>query len=116
MRRTPPPSPFPLPAQRELRSDDEPESTFLRRPMRTHDPRERAFVGDGERLVTERVSALHQLFRMRGAAQEGKVGAAVQLGVGGGCHANMPCTNQRPVPLRSLKTQNLAPAALRATK
>ena len=75
-------SPFPPPMQREFRSDDEPESAFLRRSVCAHDPRERALVGDGERLVAERLGALHQLFRMRGAAQEREIGAAVQLGVG----------------------------------
>ena len=59
--------------QRDLGADDEAESAFLRRSMRAHHASERALVGDGERRVAERVRALHQLFRMRGAAQEREV-------------------------------------------
>ena len=59
----------------------EPGGTEIARSdVRAHDPGDRALVGDGERLVAERVGALHQLFRMRGAAQEREVGAAVKAG------------------------------------
>ena len=49
--------------------------------MRAHDAGERAFVGDRQRRIAERLRALDQLFGMRGAAQEREVRDAVQFGV-----------------------------------
>ena len=51
--------------------------------VRAHHARDRAFVGDRERAVAERMGALDELLRVRRAAQEGEVGEAVELGVGG---------------------------------
>ena len=45
--------------------------------------RQRALVGDGQRRVAQFGGAGDQLFRMRGALQEGEVGLALQLGVAG---------------------------------
>ena len=75
--------------QRELRAvlepqlgaDDQLELVLPGSDVRTHHARERALVGERERRVAERRRAPHQLLGMRGAAQEGKVRQAVQLGV-----------------------------------
>jgi hypothetical protein len=69
--------------ERDLAADDELQARILRREVRADDTRERAFVGDGERRIAQRVCALDQFLRMRCAAQEGKIRPAVQLGVGG---------------------------------
>jgi len=69
-------------AESNLAADDELESHLLRRHVGTHDASERAFVGDRERRVAEFVRLRDQLLRVRGAAQEGEVGKAVELGVG----------------------------------
>ena len=52
--------------------------------MRSHHARHRAFVGDGQGAVTERMRPLHQFLRLRGTALEAEVGEAVQFGVVGG--------------------------------
>ena len=65
----------------ELRADDELQAAVLRRHVRAHDAGNRALVGDREGGIAECVRLLHQLVGMRGAAQEGEVGEAVQLGV-----------------------------------
>src|SRR5262249_17524508 len=66
-----------------FRADDERHADALRRYVRPRRSRERALVGERERPVAERRSALHQLLGMRGAAQESEIGDAMQLGVGG---------------------------------
>ncbi len=70
-------------AERELAADHQWQAGVLGREMRADGARDRAFVGDGERRVTERLRALDQLFGMRRATQKRKVRKAVQLGVGG---------------------------------
>ena len=65
----------------QLGAEDQRQAAFLRRLVRAHRAGERAFVGQRERAVAERVGALDQLLRVRGAAQEAEVGKAVQLGV-----------------------------------
>src|SRR6185503_6330853 len=67
----------------ELAADDERQPGVLRREMRAHRARERAFVGDRERGVALRLRAFHQLLRMRGAAQERERRQAMQLGIAG---------------------------------
>ena len=69
-------------AQAKPRADDQRQSIRLRRQMRAHDTRDRALVGDRERTVAERVGAIDEFARVRGAPQEGEVREAVQLGVG----------------------------------
>ena len=51
-------------------------------PVRPHDTGQRCFIGDGQRAVAESLRVFDQFFRMRGTAQEGKIGAAVKFGVG----------------------------------
>ena len=50
-----------------------------------HHAGHRAFVGDGQRRVTQRPGALHQLFRAAGAALKAEVSEAVQFGIGQRC-------------------------------
>ena len=64
-------------------ADDELQPARLRRDMRPHDACDRAFVGDRERRVAERMRAFDQLLRVRCAAQETEVREAMKLGVGG---------------------------------
>ena len=52
--------------------------------MSAHHPRERALVGERERLIPERMGPGDELLGVRGAAQEGEVAETVQLGVGRG--------------------------------
>ena len=61
---------------------DQLQTAFLRREMRAHAAGERTLVGQRERSIAERVGALDELLRMRGAAQEAEVGNAMQFGVG----------------------------------
>ena len=49
--------------------------------VRAYDAGERAFVGDGQRLVTAPDRGLDQFLRMRSAAQETEIGQAVKLGI-----------------------------------
>ena len=55
--------------------------------------RERAFIGEGEGGVIERMRTRHQLLRMRRATQEAEVGNAMEFGVGrdGGEHGAAAC-------------------------
>ncbi len=73
----------------DLASHDQPEAVVFRGDMRAHDARERAFIGDRERRVAERLRLLDQFLGMRGAAQEAEVGNAVQFCIAGqrGLHA-----------------------------
>ncbi len=64
--------------------DDELERVLFGGDVRTHDPGERALVGDCQRGVAQLRRTFDQLLGVRGAAQEAEVGEAVQLGVGGG--------------------------------
>ncbi len=66
-----------------LGADDQVQPHALGLGMRAHHAGQRTFVGERQRAVAQRMGALHQLFGMRGAAQEAEVAAAVQLGVGG---------------------------------
>ena len=51
--------------------------------MGAHDAGDRAFVGDGQRAVSQLVRFFDQLVRMGGAAQKAEVGKAVQLRISG---------------------------------
>jgi len=54
-------------------------------------------VGDADGDKPKFIGGRDHLLRVRGAAQEGKVGGYGELGIGGHrySHANNPCTNQR---------------------
>ena len=65
---------------------------FTRINMRAHDARDRIAVGDPDPRMAERGRGRHELLRMRGAAQEGKIRGRGEFGVG---HPNTPCRNQR---------------------
>ncbi len=65
----------------DLGTEDEAQAACLRLLVRAHRAGERALVGQGERLVAERMRARHQLLGVRCAAQEAEVRKAVQLGV-----------------------------------
>ena len=56
--------------------------------MPAHDARDRAFVGQRERGIAQRLRALDQFLRVRRAAQEREIGEAVQFGVGGSIAAS----------------------------
>ena len=69
-----------------------------------HHAGKRIAVGDADGGKPEFIGARHHFLRMRGAAQEGKIGGDGQFGVGvhriahaNSLHANNPCTNQRAV-------------------
>ncbi len=66
----------------ELAAHDEMETRLARGGPRAHDAGDGALVRQRERVVAQIVRTLHQLLRVRGAAQEGEVAEAVQLGVG----------------------------------
>ena len=73
-------------AETELRADDQACAPPLERGMGAHHPRHRTLVGEGKRVITERIGTLGEFLRLRGAAQETETAEAVQLGVsGGGC-------------------------------
>ena len=78
--------------QVQPRADDEGELRILRRRMSAHHACERVTVrhrDGGEPHVLR----LHgDLFGVRGAAQEGEVAGALQLGIGEFAHADSPCT------------------------
>ena len=65
----------------ETRADDEAQARLARRRVRAHDTRERIAVRHGKCSVAELGGALHQLLRMRGAAEEAEVARHLQLGV-----------------------------------
>jgi hypothetical protein len=69
--------------EHELAAGQQLEAELLRLRMRAHQPGHRAFIGDGQRAVAQRVGARHQFLGMRRADLEAEVAAAVQLGVGG---------------------------------
>ncbi len=69
--------------ERHLAADHERQAGFLRRKMRADDTGERAFVGDRERRIAQRLRPVNELVRMRRAAQEREVRQAVELGVRG---------------------------------
>ncbi|OQC04174.1 MAG: hypothetical protein BWX79_02545 [Alphaproteobacteria bacterium ADurb.Bin100] len=69
--------------EHELAASQQLETELLGLGMRAHQPGHRAFVGDGQRGVAQRMGARHQLLGVRGAHLEAEVGAAMQLGVGG---------------------------------
>src|SRR5690606_23091924 len=70
-------------AQRELGADQQRQAAGARLQMGAHDSGERAFVGDRERRIAERLRPVDEFFGMGGAAQEREVRDAVQLGIGG---------------------------------
>ena len=63
---------------------------ILRGTMRAHHPGQRVAVGDGQRGQSQMLGLHRQLLGVRGAAQEGEVAGALQLGV---AHDDNPCTN-----------------------
>ena len=65
----------------ELGADDQLEAMLARREMRPHHAGERALVGERESPVAQRRCASDQFLGMRGAALEGEIRQAVQLGV-----------------------------------
>jgi hypothetical protein len=69
--------------EHELAAGQQLEAELLGLGMRAHQPRHRAFIGDGQRAVAQRMGARHQFLGVRGADLEAEVGAAVQLRVGG---------------------------------
>ncbi len=69
--------------ERDLAADHERQPACLRGEMGAHHPGHRALVGEGEGAIAERLRPLHQLLGVRGPAQEGEIGQAMELGVGG---------------------------------
>ena len=67
----------------ELGADDESRGSTFERRMSTHDAGDRTFIGDGERLVTERIGLCGEFFRLRRGPQEAETAQAVQLGITG---------------------------------
>ena len=102
-------------APAEFTAGNERQPQALRLGMGTHHPGHRALVGQRQGGVAQRVRALHQLGRVRGAALEAEVAQRVQFGVAGQRHAYTPCRNQPPVP-RSRNTHTQPATALWATK
>ena len=91
---------------------------LLRRHVRAHHARHRALIGERQRPIAERLRLLHQLVRMRGAAQEGEVRKAVQLGVRGAGHgrcggASAEYAVQKPA-VRRAHAREIPTAARRA--
>ena len=70
-------------AERDLGTDDELEAQRARRDMGTHHTRQRAFVGQGQRLITEPMGLTHQLLGMGGTAQKGEIAEAMEFSVSG---------------------------------
>jgi hypothetical protein len=69
--------------QHEFAAGQQLQAELLGLGMRAHQPGHRAFIGDGQRGVAQRVGARHQFLGVRRAHLEAEVGAAMQLGVGG---------------------------------
>ena len=65
----------------EFRADQQFQLVFFGRNVCAHYPRERAFVGYGERRVTKLGRALDEFLRARSPAQKGEIADAMQLGV-----------------------------------
>jgi hypothetical protein len=86
--------------ERHLAADDERKTNALRGDVRADDARERAFVGEGEGRVTQRLRPLDELLRMRRAAQERKVREAMQFGVSGKHLASVTARSARKRPSR----------------
>ena len=55
--------------------------SFLGCHMGLYNAGQRALVGDGQRAITQRGSALHQFMGVGGAAQEAVAAEAVEFGV-----------------------------------
>src|SRR5262249_58186089 len=80
----------------EARADQQMDRGFLGCRMRAHHTCQCVAVGnsDGGKLQSCRMA--DNLMRMRGAAQERKIGGGDQFGEGS--HANIPCTYHRGMP------------------
>ena len=65
----------------ELRADDQLQRMFPGRHVSANHARERALVGQGERVVTEGCGPGDECLWVRGTAQESEVGEAMELGV-----------------------------------
>ena len=74
----------------QFAADDQRQAERLGRLPGTHDAGQRARVGQCQRPVAEPGGARHQLLRVRGAALEGEIRQAVQLGVAA-AHCHNPC-------------------------
>ena len=86
--------------QGELGTRNERQTQFEGLGMGAHHPGHRTLVGQCQGLVTQRMGAGHQFFRVRGPTLKAEVGQAHQLGIGRQnarsreAHANTPCKNQ----------------------
>ena len=63
--------------------------------MGAHDPGHRIAVGQAEPGIAERLRHGHELFRVRGAAQETEIAEGAEFGEGRAHQPNSPCTYQR---------------------
>src|SRR5262249_24244021 len=97
----------------ELGADEQLQVQQLCRHMCSHNSRDGAFVGEGERAVAQDTGALDELLRMRSATEESEVADAMQLRVRsafqGTAHPNTPCRNQRCGSARSRKIHSWMP-------
>ena len=80
--------------QAHLRTHDQMQADTLGLGVRPHHTRQRTLVGEGQGRVAQRVGALHQLLRVRGAGEKAEIAAAMQLGVVGG-HGHGTCKASR---------------------
>ena len=69
-----------------LGADERFELVLFRGYVRTHDAGQTALVRDGQGCVAEVFRARDELLELAGAAEEGDVGDAAQLCVGGNVH------------------------------
>ncbi len=99
--------------QREphLAADDQVQTCLARRHMRAHHAGKRAFVGDRQRRIAQRLRAFDQLGRVRRAGQEAEVAAAVQLGIAGEREHELAATApiSAPMPARQGAPAPVAP-------
>ena len=96
-------------------ADHQPHTGFLRRLVSTHDPGQRAFVGDRQRGIALFLCALEQLLCRRGPALEGEGGQAMQFRIGRRVHANQPCSMNGPRSPGAVKAQARWPSRVRST-
>ena len=71
-------------SETEFRADDQACAPPLERGMGAHHTRHRTLVGEGKRVITERIGTLGEFLRLRGAAQETETAETVQFSVSGG--------------------------------
>ena len=90
----------------ELAADDERQAGFARGGMGPHDAGERTLVGQRERGIAERLRALDEFRRVRGAAQEREVADAMQLRVHRASAMGLPVARASPRGFPSLAQKN----------